>query len=84
MTLLEQFLAQECTVFVRDLVSAALEAGRAGTGPRRRCLEFNRFEITIDLDEDSVVIEDVLDVTKAGRQCVPLPAFSDAIALHEP
>jgi hypothetical protein len=40
-TLLEQFLMEECTPYVRDLVRGALEAGRAGNGPRRKRFEFS-------------------------------------------
>jgi hypothetical protein len=60
-TLLDQFLAEECTPYVRDLVRSGLEAGSSGAGPRRKRFELNRFEVTFDLDEGEVLIEDVLD-----------------------
>jgi len=49
-TLLDQFLAEECTSYVRDLVRRGLDAGTSGAGPRKQHFEFNRFEVTFDLD----------------------------------
>ncbi len=78
-TLLDQFLAEECTPYVRDLVRSGLEAGKSGAGPRRKLFEFNRFEVTFDLDEGDVLIEDVLDPTEAGTLHVPITEFSAAL-----
>ena len=78
-TLLEQFLAEECTPYVRDLVRTGLEAGLSGAGPRRKRFEFNRFEVTFDLDKGDVLIEDVLDITEAGSQRIPIAEFSSAL-----
>jgi len=78
-TLLQMFLTEECTPYVRDLVCGALEAGRSGSGPRSRRFEFNRFEISFDLDEGTAVIEDVLDATEAGVERVPIVEFSAAL-----
>jgi len=81
-TLLDQFLAEECTPYVRELVMSGLEAGRTGAGPRRRRFEFNRFEVTFDLDEDDVLIEDVLDATEAGVQHIRVAEFSTALSIR--
>lgn len=81
-TLLEQFLIEECTPYVRELVRGALEAGRAGRGPLRKRFEFNRFEVTFDLDEGVVLIEDVLNPSDAGAQRVPMEEFSAALSKH--
>jgi len=78
-TLLDQFLAEECTPYVRDLVRSGLEAGRSGAGPRRKRFEFNRFEVTFDLDEGDVLIEDILDATEAGAQRFSVAEFSAAL-----
>lgn len=78
-TLLEQFLAEECTSYVRDLVRTGVEEARSSAGPRRKRFEFNRFEITLDIDKDEVLIEDVLDATTAGAQRIPLVEFSSAL-----
>lgn len=82
--LLDQFLAEECTPSVRYLVRAGLEAAESGRGPRRHRFEFNRFEVTFDLDEGEVLLEDVLDVREAGAQRVPIAEFSTALAQHQP
>lgn len=78
-TLLDQFLTEECTPYVRDLVRSGLDAGRSGAGPRRKRFEFNQFEVTFDLDEGDVLIEDVLDTTEAGSQRIPIAEFSAAL-----
>jgi hypothetical protein len=78
-TLLEQFLAEECTPDVRDLVRTELERATSGAGPRRKRFEFNRFEVTFDINEGDVLIEDILDVAEAGAQRIPLAEFSAAL-----
>lgn len=78
-TLFEQFLTEECTPYLRDLIRTGLEAAVSSAGPRTKRFEFNRFELTFDLDEGDVLIEDVLDTTKAGAQRIPLAEFSAAL-----
>lgn len=78
-TLLERFPATECTPYVRDLVLTALEAGRSATGPRRKRFELDLFELTFDLDEGEVVIEDLLNASEAGAQRVRIEEFSGAL-----
>jgi hypothetical protein len=73
--LLEQFITQECTAYVRRLLEDAI--GDVAT--RRSHFEFNRFEITIERDGNIVVLEDVLDATGAGVRRVPLSEFSSAL-----
>lgn len=79
LTLMEQFIKEECTPYVRGLVLAALEAGGDGSGPSKKHFEFNRFEITLDLEEGVVLIEDVLDASDVGAQRVPIGEFSAAL-----
>lgn len=73
-TLLEQFLAQECTRYVRALLDEAL----ASTSHSCR-LEFDRFELTIQHDEGWVLVEDVTDATEAGAQRVALKDFAASL-----
>lgn len=70
--LLEQFITQECTAYVRHLLEDAI----AETATPRSHFEFNRFEITIEREGNVVVLVDVLDSTEAGIQHVPLAAFT--------
>jgi hypothetical protein len=70
-SLLEQFLAHECTSYLRGLLEHAI----ADTSASRSRFEFNRFEVTVERDHDMVVLEDVLDATEAGIQRVPLAQF---------
>ncbi|HMG57521.1 MAG TPA: hypothetical protein VK601_28670 [Kofleriaceae bacterium] len=73
--LLEQFITQECTAYVRRLLEDAI----ADSATPRPHFEFNRFEITIERQTNIVVLEDVLDATEAGVRRVPLAEFTDAL-----
>ncbi|GAB4116907.1 MAG: hypothetical protein OHK0013_50240 [Sandaracinaceae bacterium] len=73
--LLEQFITQECTAYVRRLLEDAI----ADSATPRPHFEFNRFEITIDREANIVALEDVLDSTEAGVRRVPLAEFTDAL-----
>jgi hypothetical protein len=71
-TLLAQFISEECTPYVRDLVRAALAEVRSGTAPPTKRFEFNRFELTIDAEDGVALLEDVLDAGAGGTQSVSL------------
>lgn len=77
--LLEEFLSEECTPYVQGLLEEALEEARAGRGPKRRRFEFNRFEVTLDVDGEEVVLEDVLDPGQSGEGSLPLHEFFEAL-----
>lgn len=73
--LLEQFIAQECTPYVRRLLEDAIADSRVV----RPHFEFNRFEVTIEREGNIVVLEDVLDATDVGVRRVPLGEFMAAL-----
>jgi len=73
--LLEQFISQECTAYVRRLLEDAI----ADAATPRPHFEFNRFEITIEREANIVTLEDVLDATATGVQHVPLAEFTAAL-----
>jgi hypothetical protein len=74
-TLLEQFLAEECTPYVRRVLLQAI----ADATVARPHVELNRFEVTVDREHDAVILEDVLDPTDAGSQTIRLPVFLEAL-----
>ena len=74
-TLLAQFLSQECTVHVRQLLERAIDD--ASVPPPS--FELNRFEITVDRDTGLVILADVLEATEVGVQHVPLEEFMKAL-----
>jgi hypothetical protein len=41
MSLLDQFLAEECIPYVRGLLNSAIEAVKTGTAPAKNPFEFN-------------------------------------------
>lgn len=75
-SLLEAFLSQECTPYVRQLIERTL----ADPAQRHVRLTFNRFEITIEREREIATLEDVLDATEAGIEQVPLAALEAALA----
>jgi hypothetical protein len=79
-TLFDEFLTEECTPYVRDLLRAALEAATSGTGPTRTRFEFNRFELELDVDQGVVLLDDVLDAGTSGSQRIPMKIFSEALS----
>jgi hypothetical protein len=73
-TLLQQFVEEECTPHVRRLLEVALRSNSS------RRFEFNRFEVSIQQEDNSVLLEDVLDATDAGAQRVALADFAAVLA----
>jgi len=74
-TLLDQFIGEECTPYVRTLLVATL----SDATQRVKRFEFNRFEICIDRDKGVVLVEDVLDATSTGALAVPIAEFAAAL-----
>lgn len=79
MTLLVEFLSDECTEFERNLLREALDARRDGRALSKYQFEFNRFDITINVDEGIVLLQDILDTTKAGCQQILLEEFEERL-----
>lgn len=75
-SLLEEFLAQECTPHVRRLLVDAI----ADTLTAYHRFEFNRFEVTIDRNSNEVVIEDVLDTSPEGVNRLSIVRFTAALS----
>lgn len=79
MTLLEQFIAEECTAYVRTLLTKAIaDASSPGAS-----FEFNRFELTLRRDDGLVTLADVLDATEAGAQRLTLDELTAALKRTE-
>ena len=76
MSLLDEFLSQECTLHVRQLLERTL----ADDSVRRPHFEFDRFELTIEREDGVAVLEDILDATDAGVQRVQLADFETALS----
>jgi hypothetical protein len=76
-TLLEQFLSEECTPYVRQMILAAVETRR--TQMRTLDFEFNRFNLKLDFDAEQATVSDETDVSEAGLLEVPLSLFLTAI-----
>jgi len=78
--LLREFLQWECTPYVSKLLRSAVDAARASSGPPIKRFEFNRFEVTLNLEGDTVVLEDVQDPSELGMQTVSIEEFLAALA----
>lgn len=68
--LVQQFLREECTSYVRKLICGAV-AERAPVRALDR-FEFNRFTLLIDYEAGTVTIDDDLDVEPSGQAAISL------------
>lgn len=73
--LLEELLSEEWTAHVRRLIEEAI---LDSTKPRPR-FELNLFDVTVEREEQVVLIEDALDASDARAQRVPLAEFVEAL-----
>lgn len=79
-TVLDGFLRLDCPPAVRSMLREAIAQTNSGTLPLRRKYEFDRFEVTLDSRDQSVVIEDVVDATDSGVFKLTLAEFDRALA----
>ena len=60
--LLENCLREEATEHLRQLLLRHLSEWKAGPATGKRTFEFNRLNVTIDVDRKQVTLEDDFDV----------------------
>ncbi|MCG8416474.1 MAG: hypothetical protein MJE77_00865 [Proteobacteria bacterium] len=77
-TLLEQFIEEECSEYVRGVIGDALVEGRKDAAVSSRLLEFNRFELTLDFEAESAFLADILEENET--QLIPLHDFEARLA----
>ncbi|MCR9162379.1 MAG: hypothetical protein ACE37F_31630 [Nannocystaceae bacterium] len=63
--LLGQFFDEECSAYARDLILGWIAEARSTAVAGRKTFEFNRFEVSVDLEHDRVVVEDVLEAASS-------------------
>ena len=68
--LLENCLREEATEHLRQLLLRHLSECKAGPATGKRTLEFNRLNVTIDVDRKQVTLEDDFDVGPSGHVVV--------------
>jgi hypothetical protein len=78
-SLLDQFLEEDATPQVRQLLRNAISALDQSKGAQTREFTFNRFNLRIDATNGVVTLEDDLDTSEAGRIEIELPVFVDAL-----
>jgi hypothetical protein len=83
-SLVEQFLNEECTAYVRMQLQAWLAGKGIDRQPEPRRWEFNRFEVSLEATGDTITLEDILDPTEAGRVRLSVAEFAAALAKSEP
>lgn len=81
--LFKQFLEEECSDYVYNLLREALNEWKDGMAPFNKHFEFNRFEITFDSEKQIVMIEDVLDSTDSGYQEIQIEEFDNRISFFK-
>lgn len=73
--ILEQFLAEEAVPYVRKLIVDAVSEHQAKPNELQKRFEFNRFELTLDFENKSVLIEDILQTGQNGEIHLALDEF---------
>jgi hypothetical protein len=73
--LLDQFLRYDCTEYARTVLEEAIN----DTSKVRAHLDFNRFAVTIERENNIVVLQDDLDVSEAGTLRMPIAEFANAL-----
>jgi acetyl/propionyl-CoA carboxylase alpha subunit len=77
--LLKQFLEQEATPYVRKLIFETVIKHAEKPEEIIRRFEFNRFEITLNFSDRSVLIEDVLESGPHGEMMIEMDEFMRAL-----
>jgi hypothetical protein len=77
--LLLNFIKEEASSHVRQLLLRHISDCRAGAANGKRTFEFNQFTVTIDCNASTVRIEDELNATLGGEATCSLEEFSAAL-----
>jgi hypothetical protein len=76
---LEEFLRLDASPDVRILLRDALRDCEQGVQPMMRRFEFNQFEVSINGENQSVLIEDVIDTSDEGTCQTSFAEFAKAL-----
>jgi hypothetical protein len=79
MTLLEQFLSEDATPLVRQLLLDSIATLDRSQGRGVREFTFNRFNVRIDWGKRVVSLEDELDTSEPGATEIALSDFAAAL-----
>jgi len=79
MTLLEQFLSEDATPQVRQLLLDSIATPDRSQGQGVREFTFNRFNVRIDWGKRVVTLEDELDTSERGATEIGLSDFAAAL-----
>lgn len=79
-SLLEHFLREEATSYVRGLIVDAVHEHDKRSTEAQKKFEFNRFEVTLDFIGDIALIEDVLDPASSGEVRLQLGEFISCLS----
>jgi hypothetical protein len=73
--ILSEFLAFECDDYVKSLIRDAVQKSNLDKNLKVKKFEFDRFNITMDFENQVVLVEDVLDASEAGTGQFDLDEF---------
>lgn len=74
-SLLEQFLSEEADPHIRKLIADAINGHHLHPEVAQRRFEFNRFEVTLDFENGTVLIEDDWEARTCGEVRFTLDEF---------
>lgn len=77
MNLLNQFLNEDATAYVRQQLLDAIDSGLKQNQVKE--FTFNRFNVRIDFGRQTVMLEDDLDASDEGKMEISLPVFVKAL-----
>ena len=79
MNLLTQFLEEDATDKIRQLLMQSIASLEQSNERRVQDFTFNRFNVRIDSEQALVTLEDELDTSEQGKIEIPLAIFTLAL-----
>jgi hypothetical protein len=73
--LIDQFFSEEIGIGVKNLILDAVAQHRMHGVLVKKLFEFNRFDLTLDFEAKTALIEDILASEKSGAACIKLDEF---------
>lgn len=73
--LTDQFFSEEIGIGVKNLILGAVAQHRLHGILVKKLFEFNRFDLTLNFETKTALIEDILAPEKSGAECIKLDEF---------
>jgi len=84
LSLLKQFLEEDCDAGIRQMLLTEINRHATVRTAVVREFNFNRFDVYLDFQSESVRVDDDLDTSEAGSCTIPMTDFASALNEHKP